>query len=158
MKHNAVLLAGLLIGTCWSNSAPIPETMVRIPAGEFMMGDTFGEGGGSERPVHSIFVSSFYMEKYEVTKALWDEVYNWAIGHGYRFQTWDGYAQGKAANHPVNWITWFDAVKWCNARSEKEGRLPAYYTETAQLNAYRVGEADVQNEWVKWNAGYRLPT
>jgi len=49
-------------------------------------------------------------------------------------------------------------VKWCNARSEKEGRTPAYYTEAAQTNVYRTGQTNVQNDWVKWTAGYRLPT
>lgn len=55
-------------------------------------------------------------------------------------------------------INWYDAVKWCNARSEKEGRLPAYYAGAAQTSIYRTGRIDVQNDWVKWNAGYRLPT
>jgi formylglycine-generating enzyme required for sulfatase activity len=49
-------------------------------------------------------------------------------------------------------------VKWSNARSEKEGLTPAYYTEAAQTNVYRTGRTNVANEWVKWTAGYRLPT
>jgi formylglycine-generating enzyme len=55
-------------------------------------------------------------------------------------------------------VTWYDAVKWCNARSEMELRTPAYYTSAAQSAVYRSGEVDVGNTWVKWNAGYRLPT
>ena len=55
-------------------------------------------------------------------------------------------------------VTWYDVVKWCNARSEKEGRMPAYYTSAAQTTVYRSGQVNVQNDWVKWNAGYRLPT
>jgi len=51
-----------------------PEGMAFIPGGVFQMGDTFGEGGSDELPVHSVYVSGFYMDKYEVTKALWDEV------------------------------------------------------------------------------------
>ncbi len=42
--------------------------------------------------------------------------------------------------------------------SEKEGRVPAYYTSAAQTTVYRSGQVNVQNDWVKWNAGYRLPT
>jgi formylglycine-generating enzyme required for sulfatase activity len=49
-------------------------------------------------------------------------------------------------------------VKWCNARSEKEGRVPAYYTSADQTTVYRTGRVDVQNAGVKWNRGYRLPT
>ncbi len=42
-------------------------------------------------------------------------------------RTWPaGTALGKAANHPVHSITWYDMVKWCNARSEKEGLTPCY--------------------------------
>ena len=55
-------------------------------------------------------------------------------------------------------ITWYDCVKWCNARSEKEGRTPAYYTSAAQSAVYRSGQTNVQNGWVKWDQGYRLPT
>ncbi len=129
--------------------------MAYIPAGPFQMGDTFNEASPGERPVHTVQVSAFYMDKYEVTKGLWDEVYSWALTHGYRF---DNAGEGKAANHPVHSIDWYDTVKWCNARSEKEGRAPAYYTSAAQGSVYRSGQVNVQNDWVKWNTGYRLPT
>jgi formylglycine-generating enzyme required for sulfatase activity len=139
-----------------------PSGMALIPAGSFTMGDTLGDwppewGPNPEVPAHSVSVSAFYMDKHEVTKALWDEVYNWAITHGYSFDYADS-GQGKAANHPAHRMTWYDAVKWCNARSEKEGRTPAYYTSAAQTTVYRTGQINVQNDWVKWNAGYRLAT
>ncbi len=134
---------------------PPPAGMALIPAGSFTMGDSLSEGWSDELPLHTVSVSAFYMDKYDVTKALWDEVYTWALGHGYGF---DNAGAGKAASHPVQTVTWYDAVKWCNARSEKEGRVPAYYTSVAQTTVYRTGEGDVQNDWVKWTAGYRLPT
>lgn len=129
--------------------------MVLIPTGSFTMGDTFNEGNASELPTHSVTVSAFYVDRMEVTKALWDGVYQWAVTHGYSFE---GVALGKAANHPVYNINWYDAVKWCNARSEKEGRVPAYYTSVAQTTVYRSGQVNIQNDWVKWDQGYRLPT
>ena len=129
--------------------------MVLIPAGSFTMGDTFNEGYSDELPTHTVFVSAFNMDRYEVTKALWDEVYQWAITHGYDF---DFAGSGKAPNHPVQRVSWHDVVKWCNARSEKEGRLPAYYTSRARTTVYRTGRVDVLNDWVKWDRGYRLPT
>jgi formylglycine-generating enzyme required for sulfatase activity len=95
------------------------------------------------------------MDKYEVTKALWDEVRVWANANGYDLGT---VGSGKATNHPVHSINWYDAVKWCNARSQKEGLTPAYYTSAAQTTVYRTGELNLQNDWVKWDAGYRLPT
>ena len=135
-----------------------PAGMVIIPAGSFTMGNTFsGEGYGDELPLHTVYVSAFYMDRYEVTKALWDEVYNWAITHGYSFD-YANSGEGKASNHPAQRMTWYDAVKWCNARSEKEGRVPAYYTSSGQTTVYRSGQVDVDNSWVNWNSGYRLPT
>ena len=142
-----------------TNAPPDPNSLpglALIPAGNFTMGNTFsGEGDGDERPTHTVYVSAFYMDKYEVSKTLWDEVYQWAINHGYAF---DSTGFGKAANHPVQTVNWYDCVKWCNARSEKEGRTPAYYTSAAQTTVYRTGQADLQNDSAKWNTGYRLPT
>ena len=133
----------------------VPSGMALIPAGPFVMGDTFDEGNSDELPLHTNQVSAFYLDKFEVTKALWDGVHNWAITNGYLF---DYEAQGKATNHPAHSMPWYDAVKWCNARSEKEGRTPAYYTDAGQTLVYRTGQTSVQNAWVKWSSGYRLPT
>jgi formylglycine-generating enzyme required for sulfatase activity len=55
-------------------------------------------------------------------------------------------------------VNWYDCVKWCNARSEMEGRTPAYYTTAAQTAVYRTGELDFANGCVNWNGGYRLAT
>jgi formylglycine-generating enzyme len=140
------------------STGPTPSAgMVLIPAGNFQMGDTFSEGWSAELPLHTVYVSAFYMDRHEVTKALWDEVYTWAVGNGYSF---DNAGSGKAANHPVHTINWYDMVKWCNARSEMEGRTPAYYTSSSRTSAniYRTGQVNVQNDWVRWDAGYRLPT
>jgi formylglycine-generating enzyme required for sulfatase activity len=66
---------------------------------------------------------------------------------------------GKAADHPVYGVSWYDAVKWANARSEKERLTPTYYTDGSQVKVYRTGSLDVQTPGVKWTAnGYRLPT
>ena len=135
-----------------SNSAP--AGMVLIPAGNFTMGDN-SDGSSYALPLHNVYISAFYMDKYEVTKALWDDVYVWATSHGYSF-TWG--AQGKTNNHPAHSVKWYDAVKWCNARSEKEGRGPAYYSDSEQTTVYRSGDVDLENTWVKWDRGYRLPT
>ena len=125
--------------------------IVLIPAGNFTMGDNLDGDTGSQ-PVHTVYVSAFYIDKYEVTKALWDGVYQWAITNGYSF---DSGAQGKATNHPAHSLTWYDAVKWCNARSEKESRTPAYYTDAALSVRYRTGQVA---PYVNWSSGYRLPT
>jgi formylglycine-generating enzyme required for sulfatase activity len=139
-------------GVAQTNSAP-PPGMVLIPAGSFTMGDTL-DGEGDAVPTVT-YVSAFYMDVNLVSYSQWLTVYNWAIAHGYTF---DYGGSGKASTHPVQTIDWYDCVKWCNARSEKEGKTPAYYTSAAQTLVYRSGEVDVQTNWVKWSTGYRLPT
>ena len=41
--------------------------MILIPAGTFQMGDSLGDAGGDELPVHTVTLSSFYMDKYDIT-------------------------------------------------------------------------------------------
>ena len=119
-----------------------PAEMVLIPAGSFEMGDSFNEGHSDELPVHTVYVSAFYMDRYEVTKALWDEVATWAAANGYDTTVDSG--SGKAVDHPVYNVSWYEAVKWANARSEKEGLTPCY---------------DLSDWSCNWSAnGYRLPT
>ena len=130
-----------------------PSGMAYIPAGSFQMGDTFTEGSTVERPVHTVFVSAFYMDRTEVTWAKWKEVRDWAVNNGYDLS---GIGAGKAESHPVQTVSWYDCVKWCNARSQKEGRTPAYYTDAGFTAVYRSGPAAPV---VKGSAaGYRLPT
>jgi formylglycine-generating enzyme required for sulfatase activity len=133
---------------------PAVSGMALIPAGEFSMGDSLD--GDTNLPVRTVTLDAFYMGKHEVTKALWKEVRTWAIANGY---TNLAEGDGKANDHPVNWVTWYDMVKWCNARSQKEGLIPVYYTDNAQTTIYKTGNLDVTNAQVKWTAnGYRLPT
>jgi len=131
-----------------------PAGMALIPAGSFTMGD-ISDGSSAALPLHTNYISALYMDNTEVTKALWDGVYMWATNHGYSF---DYGAAGKASTHPAHSMTWYDAAKWCNARSEKEGRVPAYYTSAGQTAVYRTGQLTVDNSWVNWSVGYRLPT
>lgn len=134
--------------------AGAPTNMVFIPAGSSVMGGIYSTYG--ELPVHSVSVSAIYMDRTEVSKTLWDQVAQWGMAHGYQF---DNLGTVKSNGHPVYNISWYDAVKWCNARSEREGRVPAYYTEAEQANVYRTGWlTNADPAFVKWTAGYRLPT
>jgi formylglycine-generating enzyme required for sulfatase activity len=135
-----------------ADDATAPAGMALIPAGSFTMGDCMGDGYSGELPLHAVYVSAFYMDKYKVTKSLWDMVYQWAIAQGYTF---DYPGAGKATNHPVQTIDWYDCVKWCNARSEMEGKTPAYYTDLGLSVRYRSGQVA---PYVNWASGYRLPT
>lgn len=134
----------------------IPTGMALIPAGPFHMGDTFNDGQSDERPVHVVSVSAFYMDRYEVTKALWDTVYTWAVANGFAF---DRSGAGKGPSHPVQQVNWYDMIKWCNARSEINGLTHVYYTDASQTTVYKTGRIDLSENFVKWSAnGYRLPT
>jgi formylglycine-generating enzyme required for sulfatase activity len=133
-----------------------PQGMVWIDGGDVELGDIQGLGRSDERPVHTNFVSGFWMDEMEVSKTKWDEVYNWAITNGYAFQN-SGLC--KTNNHPVMWVNWYDCVKWCNARSQKTGLTPCYYTDEGFSALYTNGAVNISNEWVRWTAnGYRLPT
>jgi formylglycine-generating enzyme required for sulfatase activity len=137
-------------------AAKPPDGMVLIPAGSFTMGDNL-DGTPEALPLHTNFVSAFYMDRYETTKAKWDAVYQWATNHGYTFTALAPGAKG--TNHPVHTVNWFNRVKWCNARSELEGLDPCYYTTAGQTNILRTGSFVLSNACVRWSAnGYRLPT
>jgi formylglycine-generating enzyme required for sulfatase activity len=114
------------------------------------MGRTSGDTDLFTPPV-TVTVSAFFMGKNEVTKALWDEVRTWGASNGYTDLRVGG---GKASNHPVHTISWFDTVKWCNARSQKDGLTPVY-----TVNAGAVMKTGAASPTANWTAnGYRLPT
>ncbi len=119
-----------------------------IPAGVFTMGRTSGDTDSNAPPV-SVNVSAFFMGKYEVTHSLWLTVANWANANGYDIP----FGGGKGANHPVHSISWFDMVKWCNARSQRDGLTPVYTVRGAVMKTGTTAPT------ANWNAsGYRLPT
>jgi hypothetical protein len=90
-----------------------------------------------------------------LTFGEWNAVHNWALKQGYQF----GFGKGETEKHPVCTVTWYDAVKFCNAASELAGLTPVYYTNENKNQVYRVGELDLSDVCVKVEAnGYRLPT
>ena len=128
------------------------------------MGDHSGKGLDNELPVHSVTLSPFSIATHEVSYAKWTEIKNWGESNGYSFnrsgqmgsEEWGG---TQDENHPVFQIEWYDAVLWCNALSEMEGKTPCYYTSADKSTVYRSGSIDILNDWVLWEAdGYRLPT
>jgi formylglycine-generating enzyme required for sulfatase activity len=145
-------LVALASGTSGATNAPrvVTNGMVLIPAGNFIMGDT-SDGAGNNVPTN-VYVSAFYMDTNLVSWTQWQGVYNYAINHGYSLY----WGAAKALNHPVQTVNWFDAVKWCNARSQQAGLAPVYYADAAFKLVYTNGEAEV---FANWDAkGYRLPT
>ena len=137
-----------------SDLLPDLANFATIPGGNFLMGDALD--GLSDAPVHTVSLTAYYIAKKEVTKSEWDAVRTWGLANGY---TDLAAGTGKAANHPVQTINWWDAVKWCNARSQREGLTPCYYTDEEKTAVFRSGTSDITSAMVKWSAnGYRLPT
>jgi formylglycine-generating enzyme required for sulfatase activity len=120
-----------------------------IPAGEFKMGSPDGQGDSDEHPQHKVRITRpFYMGAYEVTQAQYQAV----TGRNPSDFSSTGGMKNRVAGqstdqHPVENVSWLDAVKFCNLLSEKEGLKPVY---EIQGDTVRVPD---------WNAtGYRLPS
>jgi formylglycine-generating enzyme required for sulfatase activity len=128
-----------------------PAGMMLIPAGFFIMGDTL-DGETDATPTNAT-VSGIYMDVNLVSLAQWQAVYNYATNHGYGFVN---AGAGAATNQPVQAVDWYDAVKWCNARSQQAGLTPVYYANTNFTQIYTNGEVAPFANWT--NNGYRLPT
>jgi formylglycine-generating enzyme required for sulfatase activity len=152
-----------------------PEDMVYIPAGSFVMGNAtnvFSEGSSSEEPQHTVYVSAFYMDKYEVSNEKMREVMQWAYDNG-RITVSAGGVTNAGGNqqellelddsdcqigfsggtftvdtgkgdYPCVEVTWYGACAYCNYKSEKEGLTPCYDLSDWSCN-FSVN-------------GYRLPT
>jgi len=110
------------------------EGMVFVEGGLFEMGDSFNEGEESELPVHEVTLNSFYIGQYEVTQGEYESLMGSNPGLGY----------GVGDDYPVYYVSWYNAVEYCNAISIQEGLTPCY---------------DISDWSCDFNAdGYRLPT
>jgi formylglycine-generating enzyme required for sulfatase activity len=111
-------------------------TMLRVNGGTFTMGSPENEPKRKkhEGPQRQVTLSPFYMADYQVTQKE------------YRDLTGENPSGKKGYNLPVNNVSWFDALKYCNLRSEREKLTPAY-----TINGKNV-------EWDRSANGYRLPT
>lgn len=83
---------------------------------------------------HDVTVSSFYLDPYEVTQSDYETV----MGEN------PSYFRGE--HLPVECVTWYDAVTYCNALSESRGLTPVYTVEGNTVS------------WDRSANGYRLPT
>ena len=134
-----------------------------IPSGAYQMG-TDAAADTNEAPAAAIHVDGFAIDAREVTYTNWARIRRWAMTNGYHFATGQcgvvsGGGAASSSNHPVVKIGWYDAVKFCNARSQFEGLMPAYYTTAGQTNIYKSNVVDLTSACVNWTAtGYRLPT
>ncbi len=140
---------------------PIPEPpqkitgadggqMVLIIAGEFQMGSN--DGVRSEKPVHTVHLDAFYIDKYEVTNAQYRRFVR-ATGHkepegnvyeaGKRRRSFKPWADKhfNRDNQPVVCVNWGDAKNYCKWAGK---RLP---TEAEWEKAARGGLVDKRYPW-----------
>lgn len=115
------------------------EDLVFIKGGTFTMGSPTSEISRQKDEIqHRVMLHDFYLGKYEVTQKEYREVMNTEPGNFRRDDL------------PVENVTWFEAIQYCNERSRKEGLTPAY-------SISGTGDA-VTVSWNRNANGYRLPT
>jgi formylglycine-generating enzyme required for sulfatase activity len=117
------------------------DDIILIRGGTFTMGSPASELDRiSDEVQHRVTVAAFYLAKSEVTQAEYQALME---NNPSNFQSERSSLGGTL---PVENVTWFDAVRYCNTRSAREGFTPAY---------------SINGETVTWNRtanGYRLPT
>ncbi len=160
-----VMVIGLLMLGCENLSdsieSPNVGTLLSIPAGTFTMGSPGTESNRYDDEMrHSVTLSAFYMGKYEVTQ----EQYLAVMGNNpsdYDDNPATGEIQGK---RPVEQVSWYDAIVFCNKLSMMEKLEPAY-SISGETDPEAWGAVPTSDDaaWdavsCDWNAdGYRLPT
>ena len=128
-------------------------TLRLIPARDFMMGSPSddAEAENDEKPAHRVRISAFYMGTHEVTQAQYEAV----TGINPSYFSSNGGGKSKVAGrptdqYPVEYVTWLDAVRFCNALSARDGFAPFY-----EINGETAENVEIPN---KRGPGYRLPT
>ncbi|HIE03300.1 MAG TPA: formylglycine-generating enzyme family protein [Candidatus Latescibacteria bacterium] len=122
---------------------------VLVPGGTFRMGDIWGDGASDERPAHEVRLSDFWMSRYEITvgqfrKFVEETGYTTTAEAESSSVTWRRPSFSQDDSHPVVYVSWYDAARFCNWLSRKAG-LEEVYDE-------RTWKADLKK------LGYRLPT
>jgi formylglycine-generating enzyme required for sulfatase activity len=131
----------------------VPEGFALVEGGTFTMGSPSSEPDRDsyEGPQHQVTVKSFYMGKYEVTQREWQELMGTTAAQqrnmAQQAANASGWSlRGEGEHYPMYYVSWFEAVEYCNKRSVKEGLTPAYRGSGNSITC-------------DWSAnGYRLPT
>lgn len=139
-------------------SPSIEMKLALIESGEFEMGTQAGQAFAKpNESLHKVAISRpFLMGAHEVTQAEYRRIMK-ANPSGFSA---DGANKAKVAGidtaaFPVDSVSWFDAVEFCNKLSELDGYEPCYKMTIVQRKGGSIEKADV--EFILKN-GYRLPT
>jgi formylglycine-generating enzyme len=121
--------------------------MRHITGGTFQMGST--NGRLDEQPVHTVTVSSFSIDTIDVTQA--DYVALLGVNPSYNPGDTD-------LSRPVQMVTWFDALLYCNARSKRD-HLDTVYSFQSITSIPETGCTDLAGLTIDFSKnGYHLPT
>ena len=129
--------------------SPIHLELVRVPAGEFLMGSdpkVDKDASGDEQPQHRLYLPEFYIGKYPVTNeqyAAFVKATRQAAP-----QHWEnGQIPAGKGDHPVVNVSWEDAVAFCRWLSQASGKaIPAPHRS-------RVGESRTRRRWPDLSVG-----
>ncbi len=107
----------------------VPMEVIYMPAGSFEMGvrDNFDSQSGSAKPAHEVNIKGFWIGKYEVTQKQYSTVMR---ANPSEFQVFD---------HPVENLTWHDALNFCGVLSQMTGYTVTLPTEAQWEYACRAG-------------------
>lgn len=136
----------------YTPSSIVPQ-MVLVEKGSFTMGDTWGDGSSNELPVHQVTLTyDLEVGKYEVT---FDEYDAFCDATGRNKPKDSGWGRGQ---RPVIWVSWWDAIAYCNWLSVKKG-LPVAYRLKGEVSEGQLldSNGNVTTDITKV-VGYRLPT
>ncbi|MBU2547425.1 MAG: formylglycine-generating enzyme family protein [Proteobacteria bacterium] len=135
-----------------------PFVMVRIPAGEFVMGSRFGHGDLDELPEHRVWVDEFLIGRHPVTALEWARFLNEAGPPDPAFfepgaettvvsARGGHYPRQGCSFHPANGVTWYGAVAFCRWLSDKSGQSFRLPTEAEWEKAARGGLTGQRYPW-----------
>jgi formylglycine-generating enzyme required for sulfatase activity len=110
--------------------------IVAIPGGTFMMGSLASEGYDFEKPQHRVTVKPFYMGKHPITQAQWQIVAALAPIH---LPLPLNPSKHQGANLPVERVSWYEAIEFCQRLSKLSGRSYRLPCEAEWEYACRAG-------------------
>ena len=136
-----------------------PDYFVKVPGVSITGTETWTPESNVFVKERVLNIEAFYMCDHEVTQAEWKDVMGTTPSPSDMAT-----ADGTADNNPVNMVSWYDALVYCNRRSIKEGLTP-YYTINGSTNPDDWGTVPDSTD-ANWNNvdydpaanGYRLPT
>jgi hypothetical protein len=114
--------------------------LIRIPAGEFLMGSPLEEENRLDRegPQHKVKLASFFISQTPITQAQWRAVAQWQPRQGERWErelkaSPSHFADGADRDQrPVEQVSWLDAMEFCR-RPEPTHRTPVHVAQRSPV-------------------------